>query len=915
MGLWYECGNGYALAQFAKKDIGCDTYLVCPGPSLKNVDSSKLRGRGRKIFAINTAYPYVKPDVWMGLDKIECYDRNLWYEPFMKICRGTYYEELELDGKKLKYYPDVYWASLKEPEKDKTLFDYRSHKVNFVWYKNTMAAMLHVMVWMGARTIHLIGCDMGGIKDYYDDRVLSDEQRNYNRRLYKEQVKFIRTFNEQAKKYGISVISCTPDSPLNEFLPYKDVEVALKDSEDKTIVKVENKIVHALDTVKKDKIGVVVPTRGDRSEFLEQCKKMIAYQTVQPDKVYIIDRKPTKDSNDQRERIIEGVEQAKKDGMNKIIIIEDDDYYYPNYIETCIKNWKDNEIIGNYYYLIYHLRDKQYVEYHADMNFGTGIKGAPLHSTCFTVDLWDKFIKANYLYTQRNLDEELWKYVQDLNIKRDWIKEKVILSIKHGVGKCAGGNHAGIRKQWAKDDPNFEYLRKHVTTEIYNFYEKNFYKKSDMKVGVVVPTRRDRHRFLDQCKKMIEYQTVKPDGIYIVDRPPTKDSNDQRERVTEGIEQAKKDGINRIIIIEDDDYYPPDYIETVLNNWKEYDLIGGYNLDCFNLRDKNHVSLNVDQLKNYYKSMFGKEFKTAALHSTSFTVNTWDNFLKSDYLYKKINLDEELWSWAQDTNVNRTWIKTGIVSIKHGIGSAAGWNHKQSKNRLATQDEDLTYLKERVVPEMFEFYKNFYDNEITVYTSIVGDVDEDRDDCLVFKGDEKFTCPKMQSNLYFSMPHKFIDSFYSIRLSGFVYLKKPKDVIVRELLGDADMAVFKHYKRNCIYDEAEMLIKMINHKDTKNVKDRFDSEEVIRNVVERYKKEGYPENNGLCELGFLVRRNTEDVKKFNEAWFAELCTGSKREQMSFNYILSKFPNIKVNFIEGTIYENDYVELKIDKRKW
>ncbi len=249
MALYYETGNGWKLTTLAKNDLGLDAYLCCPGPSLNNINPDKLKGKGRMIFAINTAYPYIKPDVWIGLDKIECYDRNILFEPFIKIFRGTYYNEMIYNNKQVKYYPQIYWASLKEPEPGKTMLNYRNHNDFFVWHKNTLATALHIMIWMGARNIYLLGCDMGGNSDYYDNRILTSSQRNYNQRLYKKQIVFIKKLASAAKQYGISIQSATPNSPLNKYLEYTPNEDAIKQSEAKIEI-YDNAIMHVLDLEK-----------------------------------------------------------------------------------------------------------------------------------------------------------------------------------------------------------------------------------------------------------------------------------------------------------------------------------------------------------------------------------------------------------------------------------------------------------------------------------------------------------------------------------------------------------------------------------------------------------------------------------------------------------------------------------------
>ena len=71
MALWYECGSGpIKLAKsFAKKDLGLDVYICCTGPSLADVKNEQLQVPGVFTIGINTSYPHIKPNMWIGIDK------------------------------------------------------------------------------------------------------------------------------------------------------------------------------------------------------------------------------------------------------------------------------------------------------------------------------------------------------------------------------------------------------------------------------------------------------------------------------------------------------------------------------------------------------------------------------------------------------------------------------------------------------------------------------------------------------------------------------------------------------------------------------------------------------------------------------------------------------------------------------
>ena len=44
---------------------------------------------------------------------------------------------------------------------------------------------------------------------------------------------------------------------------------------------------------------------------------------------------------------------------------------------------------------------------------------------------------------------------------------------------------------------------------------------------------------------------------------------------------------------------------------------------------------------------------------------------------------------------------------------------------------------------------------------------------------------------------------------------------------------------------------------------------------------------GLVEAPVILRRHTAAIRALNEAWWAELVRGSRRDQLSFNYVAWK----------------------------
>lgn len=230
MPIHFWSGDVKVQGSWAKQDLGLDVYIVCPGPSLAEVAAMHpvMRGPGRFIIAMNTSYPRVTPDLWVGMDRPECYDGGLWREAFPKIM-GSRYEGDEYHGTALRNMPNTWFLTGNKGEPMEVLTR-RDHSTEFLWIDDTFWTTLHIAIWMGGRRIHFVGCDLGGPRDYHDDRELTAKQRNYNRAKYAKTGEALPRVAEAAAEQGIAMVSCSPGSPLNDFLPYVPLGTALTDS-------------------------------------------------------------------------------------------------------------------------------------------------------------------------------------------------------------------------------------------------------------------------------------------------------------------------------------------------------------------------------------------------------------------------------------------------------------------------------------------------------------------------------------------------------------------------------------------------------------------------------------------------------------------------------------------------------------
>lgn len=194
---------------------------------------------------------------------------------------------------------------------------------------------------------------------------------------------------------------------------------------------------------------------------------------------------------------------------------------------------------------------------------------------------------------------------------------------------------------------------------------------------------------------------------------------------------------------------------------------------------------------------------------------------------------------------------------------------------------------------------------ISCYSVNVGNYDPPRKDNIkVFTEYNRFTNNPRNSRIYFILPHKFLNCRISVLISGELHLKVKPEVLVKEWLGDYDIALFKHPWRDCVHEEIVAALKVVKLKDEL---------EILKAQGEYYKKIKFPQHIGtLPETAIIIRRHTNLVRDFNNAWWAEMCRWSYRDQVSFPVVLRDFPKLKVNFITPDVRVHPYTSLGFHK---
>lgn len=173
-------------------------------------------------------------------------------------------------------------------------------------------------------------------------------------------------------------------------------------------------------------------------------------------------------------------------------------------------------------------------------------------------------------------------------------------------------------------------------------------------------------------------------------------------------------------------------------------------------------------------------------------------------------------------------------------------------------------------------------SDITVYTSVTDEKDTSLEHdypIVIFSGKtayDRFKDPRRNSRIQKILAHQYVGTYYSIYIDGNIKLLKSPKELIEEHLKDHDLAVWKHPKRDCLYDEAIVCAKR-----------GLDDPETIIEQAKMYEDSGFAKHKGLNECGVILRRHTRKVEEFNNAWWSEYCRHSCRDQISFMYAADK----------------------------
>ncbi len=212
------------------------------------------------------------------------------------------------------------------------------------------------------------------------------------------------------------------------------------------------------------KVAVLIPTRGDRPLFIANCLRQLKKQTLQPEIIEVVDHTPYSKDCDITQRYRKGYDRLRKRSIDVIALIEDDDYYSPDYLEIITSEWVKQgrpDLFGTTYTIYYNIRNSEWLTFHHHTR-------SSAMSTLIAPDLNFKWCADHEPY----FDIHIWNEIKNRKLFQP--NKHICLGIKHGEGLCGGQFHTDRQDRYENEDPEKKFLIENMDKESFDFYSNYF---------------------------------------------------------------------------------------------------------------------------------------------------------------------------------------------------------------------------------------------------------------------------------------------------------------------------------------------------------------------------------------------------------------------------------------------------------
>ena len=230
-----------------------------------------------------------------------------------------------------------------------------------------------------------------------------------------------------------------------------------------------------------------------------------------------------------------------------------------------------------------------------------------------------------------------------------------------------------------------------------------------MKIGAIVPTRNLRPVLLERNREYRERQIIPIDVTEIVDYAQKRFPYDLTERYRYGLEKLA-DKCDLIFFMEDDDYYPENYIAAMM---EYYEKAGSPEVFGVGETFFYHPELRYAWYK--YHPEEGPAAFQMCIRSDAIKKIDWS-------IVNDLFIDAGLWKQLEGKTVQ--FKDPNAIGIKHGRGACGAGGHNRwfyearmkkigsdlSADEWVIHDPDGTWLRDTIGTEDSDWYFHFGEN-------------------------------------------------------------------------------------------------------------------------------------------------------------------------------------------------------------
>lgn len=158
----------------------------------------------------------------------------------------------------------------------------------------------------------------------------------------------------------------------------------------------------------------------------------------------------------------------------------------------------------------------------------------------------------------------------------------------------------------------------------------------------------------------------------------------------------------------------------------------------------------------------------------------------------------------------------------------------------------------------------------------------------------------LKNRFYKIFAHQHLTAYeQSLYVDGQVVLRKCPCRLFDTYLSRTSIAIPYHRDRDCIYEEAEYLIR-----------DRKVDADIVRAQMASYRSKEFPAHFGMTENNLVLRRHGDSgLEHAMEMWWQEYSRGARRDQLSLPFVLWKSGIKPLEIIEGPRLSAEYFKLQ------